>query len=821
MPSVFQQREAEAERAHAKAAIAVHMHMIAAKKAAMQRAKQLAAAKKHVNPQEQQAQTMHHAARQENLLEANMHERGPYGWLGSLWSDLSHITHQAEGDAISTVKTAEHVAGSYVADVTQGSQTYHVTPAGAYTNAQAMAGKLTPGEQQAVAKGEVITENLLPSQVSGQVAEMQSEYGHNAVEQFLFGMGNSQGNLFANPISSAQQNGIFSSQFAKSLGISVGTVLLEAAPIPGGQAAADVATTAGKAGLSIVGQRGIRAGIGAAVGAASGLGLGLMNGAKGNHLWEDIGIGAASGAVIGLTSSPSGSLLRSISEDTAIENPSIFTSDTVGHITGDEGSTESITTATATKTIPKFGRFGYYQGTEEVSGEYTIGSHITPISSSEENGLNKEYNGVSASISRTVKIGNEEPATSSDVVEGVSLRLSKPSISLTNTEEGTEAESGTELNIINTKSLLSGEEKTISTVDKYDTESNENDLLRGSSTYKNGINGEDKGTATFRELSNTAISKKWLDTLTLTQKSPDEVLQGLNDLKAGAEESAQSAEDNIPAEVKTWLDNERLNNQITNDERANEYSNPDEDNGEETKTATATKTTPGERTINTIIRNDWDNLQTGSIIDTVPEITRGINIGIGIASGSLLRMPTMTGTKSKSITSITTPVIITKPITKSVTPPIGITKPITKPITKTQPKSQTTTSTQTTTTTNTTTLSTTPTDNIIPLKTTGGLLLPIRHKKEPAQDLFPFYGRIGRRPKLRAKKSYFAFPDLLNENEYQFMTGKRAHALKITPQNAKVYNRMFSQTLGMNILTQEQLERKARKTKATKKRKIF
>ena len=155
-----------------------------------------------------------------------------------------------------------------------------------------------------------------------------------------------------------------------------------------------------------------------------------------------------------------------------------------------------------------------------------------------------------------------------------------------------------------------------------------------------------------------------------------------------------------------------------------------------------------------------------------PEITRGIDIGIGIASGSLLRMPTITGTKSKSITSITTPVIITKPITKSVTPPIGITKPITKPITKTQPKSQTTTSTQTTTTTNTTTLSTTPTDNIIPLKTTGGLLLPIRHKKEPAQDLFPFYGRIGRRPKLRAKKSYFAFPDLLNENEYQFATGK-------------------------------------------------
>ena len=290
----------------------------------------------------------------------------------------------------------------------------------------------------------------------------------------------------------------------------MGTVLLEAAPVAGGQVAADTATIAGAGGLSIAGQIGIRAGIGAAVGAASGLGLGLANGAKGNQLWEDIGIGATAGAVIGLTSSPSGSLLRSISEDTAIEHPSIITSDTAGHITGDEGSTESVTTATVTKTIPKFGRFGYYQGTEEVSGEYTIGSRITPISSSEENGLNKEYNGVSASISRTVRVGDEEPTTSSDVVKGTSLRVSKPSISLTNAEEGTTAESGTELNIINTKSILSGEEKSISSVDKYGTQSNENDLLRGSSTFREGINGEYTGTAPFKELSNTAISKKWL-----------------------------------------------------------------------------------------------------------------------------------------------------------------------------------------------------------------------------------------------------------------------------------------------------------------------
>ena len=191
MASVFQQREAEAERAHAKAAIAVHMHMIAAKKAAVQRAQQLAAAKKHVNPKRQQAQTIHQAAVHENLLQANMHERGPYGWLGSLWSDLTQKAEQTVGkvgSALTTAgKAAYSVASSYAADL-GGSTTYHVTPAGAYTNAQAFAGKITPAESAAVAKGEVVTENLLPSQVSGQVLEMQTKYGSNGAAKFLIGI---------------------------------------------------------------------------------------------------------------------------------------------------------------------------------------------------------------------------------------------------------------------------------------------------------------------------------------------------------------------------------------------------------------------------------------------------------------------------------------------------------------------------------------------------------------------------------------------------------------------------------------------------------
>ena len=87
--------------------------------------------------------------------------------------------------------------------------------------------------------------------------------------------------------------------------------------------------------------------------------------------------------------------------------------------------------------------------------------------------------------------------------------------------------------------------------------------------------------------------------------------------------------------------------------------------------------------------------------------------------------------------------------------------------------------------------------------------------------LFPIRTRLAKRNAIKGRKSYFAFPDLLNENEYQFATGKRAHALKITPQNAKVYNRMFSQSLGLNVLTQEQLQRKARRTKTTKKKRIF
>ncbi len=272
MPSVFQQRAAEAERAHAKAAIAVHMHMIAAKKVAMQRAQQLAAAKKHVNPQKQQAETMHRAAVHEDLLQANMHERGPYGWLGSLWSDLTQKAEQtigSVGSALTTAgKAAYSVASSYVADVTQGSQTYHVTPAGAYTTAQAMAGKLTPAEIADINNGEMITKNLLPSQVSGQVLEMQTEYGTNGAAKFLIGMGNSQGNIIANPISSAQQYGIGSSQFDRSLGISVGTVLGEAAIAPA-SAAATVGVASATAGASFATQLAARAAAQVAIGAGS------------------------------------------------------------------------------------------------------------------------------------------------------------------------------------------------------------------------------------------------------------------------------------------------------------------------------------------------------------------------------------------------------------------------------------------------------------------------------------------------------------------------------------------------------------------------
>ena len=108
--------------------------------------------------------------------------------------------------------------------------------------------------------------------------------------------------------------------------------------------------------------------------------------------------------------------------------------------------------------------------------------------------------------------------------------------------------------------------------------------------------------------------------------------------------------------------------------------------------------------------------------------------------------------------------------------------------------------------------------SVPPGKSSPSIYFPVRHQEEPAQLLFPIPLKPAKKITIKGRKSYFAFPDLLNENEYQFATGKRAHALKITPQNAKVYNRMFSQTLGMNILTQEQLERKGRKTKATKKR---
>ena len=192
------------------------------------------------------------------------------------WIAAGNSIYSAGKTAVKTgetiVKGTENIASSYIGDIIQGYHTYHVTPAGAYTNAQAMAGKLTPAENEAVAKGEVITEKLLPSQIPGQVAEMQSEYGHNAVEQFLFGMGNSQGDIFANPISSAQKYGIGSSQFSKSLVLSELTLLGEGAiaPISLG---ATVGVASATAGASFATQLAARAGAQAVIGAASNVAL--------------------------------------------------------------------------------------------------------------------------------------------------------------------------------------------------------------------------------------------------------------------------------------------------------------------------------------------------------------------------------------------------------------------------------------------------------------------------------------------------------------------------------------------------------------------
>ena len=137
-------------------------------------------------------------------------------------------------------------------------------------------------------------------------------------------------------------------------------------------------------------------------------------------------------------------------------------------------------------------------------------------------------------------------------------------------------------------------------------------------------------------------------------------------------------------------------------------------------------------------------------------------------------------------------------------------------------------STKTMTTTQTSTTTTTSEVPPIPqLKTSdksdkiaAGILPRTKHQTPAPQQFFPLHGKTSKR-KITSRKSYFAFPDLLNENEYQFATGKRAHALRITPENKKVYNAMFQKSMGLNIRTQEQLSGKKSKRPARKGFKLF
>lgn len=84
--------------------------------------------------------------------------------------------------------------------------------------------------------------------------------------------------------------------------------------------------------------------------------------------------------------------------------------------------------------------------------------------------------------------------------------------------------------------------------------------------------------------------------------------------------------------------------------------------------------------------------------------------------------------------------------------------------------------------------------------------IPTPKRALPTTMLFPFQPHVPAALRSKPNKRYFAFPDLLNVNEVQIATGKMAHAVPMTPQSAKVYNREFYGSLGFNVQTAEQLQ---------------
>ena len=460
---------------------------------------------------------------------------------------------------------------SYLADF-GGLRKYVITPAGAFQPGQ----KPTAAEQADIARGEVAAESLLPSQVFGSVLELQTAYGGNLLDQFGLGSANFFGNRVAEPVEAAERFGLSSPQFFSSLEKNALITLGMALPVIGTTGAADVAVSAAERfGLGTIEQIGIRLSIGGAVGALGGATIGYAEGAKGSRFWEDVGIYAGLTGALSLVSAPSQSVLSGITRDISESNPMTITSDTAGHFSDfpEGNSLNEFTQTTIKQIMPKFGRFGYFQGLQEVIGKYDIGSALTPVNYFSENGITAEQLDISSSISRSIETDMESPQTSSDIFSGSFLRISRPTLTIERTINAQlpqlTSEAGLRIDILSGQSQLNGDILNYLSGGKYLGNLETTDLFLSNQESEAGedfFNG-----LKFKMQSTAGLNKQWLNPIDFKFSTPDDIFRIYNDLNNPIVPKDVSEGENLPPDLNDWLSGQQIENQITNDERYNEF----------------------------------------------------------------------------------------------------------------------------------------------------------------------------------------------------------------------------------------------------------
>jgi hypothetical protein len=713
------------------------------------------------------------------------------------------------------------------------------------------------------------------------ISNAESKSNPYPAEAELFGLGilSSMEDIIANPEIAGYKYGWTSKQFLTQAGISGAEVGLMLAPVGGGILAANIATSgAAAAGLGLEAQLATRAYIGGTVGLGAGIGQAVLTGAKGINFAEDVGFGIGMGILMALTMSPSSTVLEEAAA--GIEKSSIITGDI--DATGmylSKGSAELNAESLLKTVIPKFNRFGYYVGTEPYSVASDIGMHIMPASPSsmpteDMLGIERGTYKIDTSITRTIKIGDNKPILSSDILRGeftdsnkILFQMSKDLYSeeatqdlqavLPKSEDIETSATGFKALRLNLKSDITNKPLFQEFFGGYNEENIDTELFANNEQ----VSVLKSGDRIFKINSNSQMMKQFVEMPEIGGRigTPEEVEDALKALKSPTTMLKEPTEmDLLSPDMADYLSKTGWNTELANEENFNEYeirnallrklynaqksALPDlsKTASEEVEStngageaeaampkeeATPKSSAAAEQAI-VSTRLPWSSTQSIAMQDFL-ESLRGVSFedstsslawaallsGNAIKNALMFMQSNPANLNAKTEANVNT----LKNGTTNILPSLILPKSTQKIIGKERIGLKTSLQTG---------LSTGKVQGVPHIPNINNPTFPppyppTKHHEEPAQLLFPIRTRLTKRTAIKAKKSYFAFPDLLNENEYQFATGKRAHALKITPQNAKVYNRMFSQSLGLNVLTQEQLQRKARKTKLTKKKKIF